>query len=726
MKKLATTWMLLLVAALTIQTTQAQTVTTIAEINAIPQAGIDAANALGSDITFDDIVANIRSPFEGESVQFTAVVLSDPRNSGLANLNTADDVGRIHIFVRDVAAATDGPDGQVIQVVDGNFRTTGSLNLFVGDVVRFTGDISYFDLIIQFSPSNVEFLGTYQDLGLPASILEPIPVQLSDINEVTGENKGRANWNNFSALNQQFVRIEGVQVFQSPNRDDGRPNWALRDLSSGAVIANDDMSLQFRNNRTDYPSDFNATNDFIAPPVGATVNVQGFALLRSDFDTFEIGDPAVALMKIVPWEDSDLVVTQSPPNISDITLPSGIIGNNPVTVTANIVPDQTRTLTSASLDFTTTTGAFGTVTGTDAGNDSWSFQIPAQDDRAFVVFTINATDNEGAVSTTVENSYRVLFDGIAGVRDIQEPAPGQSTSPFEGFEGEMDLQVTVMTDPATGVIGAQDGTSPWSGVILSSFNNPLTAAGVNRGDVIRITKALIFEREFSSSRLTELRNYEFDVVSTGGATFDPIVVPTDALQDTGIAESFEGMVLRFENAVITAANADAPRTFGEFAISSSDADNAVRVDDQSSDVSYENNDPTTVFATGERLAFVQGVWWEAFGNYKLEPGSFDDIGEVTNVASEDDVLPRITALQQNFPNPFTGETEIRYEVATTGPVTLDVYDVLGRKVMTLISEDQTAGEHSARFQAQGLAGGLYLYRLQTGEKSLTRTMMLVK
>jgi len=724
MRKLATTWMLLLVAALAIQTTNAQTVATIAEINTIPQDGIDAANALGGDITFDDIVANIRSPFEGETVQFTAVVISDPRNSGLSSVNSSTgEPSRVHYFVRDVAAATDGFDGQVMQVVDGNFRATGSLNLFVGDVVRFTGDIAYFGVGIQFSPSSVEFLGTYQDQGLPASVLEPRTVTLADLNQPTGDNQGRANWDNFNALHQDFVRIEGVQVFQSPNRTDDRPNWALRDLSTSAVISNDDISLQYRNDRTDYPSDFNATNDFIAPPVGATVNVQGFALLRSSFDPFGIGDPAVALIKITPWEDADLVVTQSPPNISNIELPSTIPGNNPVTITASIVPDQTRSLTSVSLDYSTSGGASGSVAGVDAGNDTWTFEIPAQADRSFVIFTISATDSEGAVSTTVENSYRVLFDGITAVRDIQEPAAGSSSSPFDRLVADMDLEVTVMTDPATGVIGAQDGTSPWSGIILSSFNNPLTAAGVNQGDVIRITNAEVRE----NFGLTELRNYTFDVVSTGGDIFNPIVLPTSALQDSDVAESLEGMFVRVENVTVTATNADAPSgPFGEFNVSNGTEDDALRVDDASSNVSYEGGNPGTVFAEGETLAFVQGTLWFSFSNFKLQPGSFDDIGEVTNVANEDDVLPRVTSLQQNYPNPFAGETEIRYEVATSGPVTLDVYDVLGRKVMTLVSENQTAGEHSARFQADGMAGGLYLYRLQSGEKTLTRTMMLVK
>ncbi|MEQ9104248.1 MAG: hypothetical protein RIE53_06080 [Rhodothermales bacterium] len=156
MKKLVTAWILLLTAALTIQTSHAQTVTTVAEINAIPQSGIDAVAALGENVTTSDLTTHIRSPFTGESVQFTAVVLSDPLLSGLSSVNSStNEPSRIHFWVRDEAAATAGFDGQVIQVVDGNFRTTGSIDLFVGDVVRFTGTVAYFGSGMQFSPSAV-------------------------------------------------------------------------------------------------------------------------------------------------------------------------------------------------------------------------------------------------------------------------------------------------------------------------------------------------------------------------------------------------------------------------------------------------------------------------------------------------------------------------------------------------------------------------------------------
>ncbi len=68
-----------------------------------------------------------------------------------------------------------------------------------------------------------------------------------------------------------------------------------------------------------------------------------------------------------------------------------------------------------------------------------------------------------------------------------------------------------------------------------------------------------------------------------------------------------------------------------------------------------------------------------------------------------------------FPNPFRGQTTIQYEVAEAADVRLAVYDVLGRTVAVLTDGPVEAGAHTASFEAQGLASGTYIYRLQVGD-----------
>lgn len=82
-------------------------------------------------------------------------------------------------------------------------------------------------------------------------------------------------------------------------------------------------------------------------------------------------------------------------------------------------------------------------------------------------------------------------------------------------------------------------------------------------------------------------------------------------------------------------------------------------------------------------------------------------------------------LAQNFPNPFTRATEIRFSVASAGPVTVAVYDLTGRRVTTLF-EGEAGRPYALRFDAEGLAAGVYLYELRQGARRQMLTMMLVK
>ena len=83
-------------------------------------------------------------------------------------------------------------------------------------------------------------------------------------------------------------------------------------------------------------------------------------------------------------------------------------------------------------------------------------------------------------------------------------------------------------------------------------------------------------------------------------------------------------------------------------------------------------------------------------------------------------------LDQNYPNPFNPSTVISYNLKKAGSVKLDVYNSLGQHVATLVDGTKAAGNHKITFNAAGLNSGLYFYKLQTGNYSQTKKMMLIK
>ena len=87
-------------------------------------------------------------------------------------------------------------------------------------------------------------------------------------------------------------------------------------------------------------------------------------------------------------------------------------------------------------------------------------------------------------------------------------------------------------------------------------------------------------------------------------------------------------------------------------------------------------------------------------------------------------------LFQNYPNPFNPSTNLAYQVQTGNAkavsVELDIYNTLGQKVTTLVSQRQAAGRYEVQFNADGLPSGMYIYRLICGDQMKSGKMILMK
>ncbi len=88
--------------------------------------------------------------------------------------------------------------------------------------------------------------------------------------------------------------------------------------------------------------------------------------------------------------------------------------------------------------------------------------------------------------------------------------------------------------------------------------------------------------------------------------------------------------------------------------------------------------------------------------------------------------PSVYKLEQNFPNPVNSNTVISYQLPVNSRVELSIYNLLGQKILALVSEKQSAGIHKLNWDARGLASGVYLYRLEAGDPSTSSAQGFVQ
>ncbi|MEO8169164.1 MAG: T9SS type A sorting domain-containing protein, partial [bacterium] len=88
--------------------------------------------------------------------------------------------------------------------------------------------------------------------------------------------------------------------------------------------------------------------------------------------------------------------------------------------------------------------------------------------------------------------------------------------------------------------------------------------------------------------------------------------------------------------------------------------------------------------------------------------------------------PQRFVLYQNFPNPFNPSTSIAFAIPKAVHVTLDVYDILGRKVVSLLNARKEMGSYQLEFDSSSLSSGVYFYRLAAGDYVETKRMMILK
>ena len=140
--------------------------------------------------------------------------------------------------------------------------------------------------------------------------------------------------------------------------------------------------------------------------------------------------------------------------------------------------------------------------------------------------------------------------------------------------------------------------------------------------------------------------------------------------------------------------------------------------------SQEYNDPADPKLPGYALYPAQGTLRNDMGAYG---GSYATSWNVTtSVIINSSALPEIYELYQNYPNPFNPSTTISFLLPSKSFVSLKIFDLLGREVATLVSEEMLVGSYSQQWNASNMSSGIYFYRLQAGSFTETKKLILLK
>ncbi len=127
--------------------------------------------------------------------------------------------------------------------------------------------------------------------------------------------------------------------------------------------------------------------------------------------------------------------------------------------------------------------------------------------------------------------------------------------------------------------------------------------------------------------------------------------------------------------------------------------------------------------TGTYTAGVKAVY---------SSGSESDLATIEFTDNNNHVeIPKVTKLNKNYPNPFNPETTISYSVKNAGPVSINIFNIKGQKIRTLVNEDKAAGNYKVVWKGldnnnKKVASGIYFYRMKSGNYTSTKKMILMK
>ena len=421
---------------------------------------------------------------------------------------------------------------------------------------------------------------------------------------------------------------------------------------------------------------------------------------------------AFSEFKLQPRYDEDII---GPPRISDVRY-SPVPPADGVVTTISATLDDDLGIASATLHWSYSWGrpypnavpmSEAKYTGT------WESDVPGQTAGTRVYYYIDCADAAGMDAEKPSVGGYSYYVGTTTIQSVQEVPPGGDTSPMDtlavNVEGYVTVEPGIFNDNTFYI---QEESGAWHGIRVYDRTGTVS---FERGDYLAVCGEV--SEYYGQTEISLHFPEAAQITAVRAEQVGPVSIATGMLQNVVSGEQFESVYVHAEDCTVY----DDDMGFGEWAISNGSASDTCRVDDYA-DYDY-------IPSNGDNV-YVRGVVAYTSGNYKIEPRGNEDIA-VNPTGVSGDYFGGRFGLAQNMPNPFNPKTAIAFNLTEPGDVTLEVYDVAGRRVAILLDRHMDAGAHMAHWDGrtsdgERAASGVYFYKLAAGDERTSRKMVLLK
>ena len=582
--------------------------------------------------------------------------------------------------------------------------------LYEGDKIEVTGYVYEYST----GPANMTELFVTEPINI-LSVGEDLPdVEVVESGDLRWPTEAE-QWGNV------MVRVEDGSV---TGNDYAYDIFEVDDGSGGVLVDDDSDSIEVY---------FDAVGP---PPVGTFISsIEGWVY-------HHYGDYADSTAyKLCPLYMSDIDFGAGPPVVSEVSRDPCVPGwDNDVTVSA-VITDNSDIASAEimyTLDDNIEQATYQSVSMVEGADDTWSGTIPGITDESRVFYYISATDDgadqdEPKTSTYpydieedqlgyVVSEYSTIYDFVGTLQYTPWPS---GNSIYDGCEVTVSGIITGDTAQYNSGYGAyamqSTANTVWNGIVFDGWDD----TELTRGDEVTVTGRVEEydpEWHFKYDNNTKIIDVSSVTVHSTGNSMPAIAVGTvDLEQDADEVESYEGVLVTVSDVTVSSVN-----SFDWSIVDDSGVE--CLIDDDMANMAA--NSFMSDLQEGTTLSSVTGIFNYSFGTYKIQIRDLADLGQL---GIDDDFtgIARQFALYPNYPNPFNPETRIRFQLAETSDVKLVIYDVLGRKVRTLVSGKMDVGHHVVNWDGlndEGLdvASGMYVYRIKAGTYIDHRKMLLVR